>query len=560
MCIPNIDAGMDVCIEQDPTIRSTAPEILRHSFLQELVIPSPDTSRLRDEVLSRVQQLLSQAPKRRQRRQRRARAPSPSGEEPPTSSAARASKESSSAGLRDESSGGSSAAPPLKRSVTPPASREATPLRSSSDTALTPVGLARSPRGGGAVWAPRGGEERTFDLTASNSRSSRPAGPQGWGSYLSAARGAAACRRGISSVKGASREEDRPSSGSLSVDAARSVAFCHGGALASSAAAAASAPATAAGSAADRLPLLKPPAEGFAYRTPSGDVVVGGIRHIILGTTIRSANGSDARAGLRLAVPRNHLGKLLVAPCDVSALDECRRSLAEAELDGGCGSNSVTEPPCFVSLTRIDENDPNWTVYSIRSIPSWLSIKYLKLYRSVEILKCRLPRFVLYMSETDDLPPPGTSLNKFRGNNISNEDTNSRTHAPMQCKCMIMANEPFPDFCVQWADGVRLRYSLQSGRLYLSAPSDPPGQPLFQWDGEQGSPYLAVPAWIDSAPDIVRKYLLMGQKAMQRCMLELDNKGVGSYENIQKLVLDTVRSDNNRPLAQIANSSIYTAS
>ena len=84
---------------------------------------------------------------------------------------------------------------------------------------------------------------------------------------------------------------------------------------------------------------------------------------------------------------------------------------------------------------------------------------------------------------------------------------------PVLCKCMLMNNLPLPDFCVQWADGTKLRYALESGQLQVtSAHGD------FHWDAaaEGGGPAK----WATSAPVPLRACLVRAQRYMARCLTE----------------------------------------
>jgi len=132
-----------------------------------------------------------------------------------------------------------------------------------------------------------------------------------------------------------------------------------------------------------------------------------------------------------------------------------------------------------------------------------------------------------------------------------------------------MSNAPLPDFCVQWGDGAKLRYSLESGRLdfvkvhvqrssssagcesassstnravgssasvtsmstrttYESLSSSVTGTPTpalasraveFRWEGDF-SGNTSSPSWTASAPRHLTGYLSTAQRAMQRCLAE----------------------------------------
>lgn len=88
------------------------------------------------------------------------------------------------------------------------------------------------------------------------------------------------------------------------------------------------------------------------------------------------------------------------------------------------------------------------------------------------------------------------------------------TSSSSSMKCMFMSNQPLPDFHIQWTDGTRLTYSLQSNHLHILSTSS-----KLQWRGtlhlSGGSDSSA-----DTMPTQLRHYLHVSQQALLQCMKE----------------------------------------
>jgi hypothetical protein len=110
-------------------------------------------------------------------------------------------------------------------------------------------------------------------------------------------------------------------------------------------------------------------------------------------------------------------------------------------------------------------------------------------------------------------------------------------------KCMLMCNNPLPDFHVQWSDGTRLVYALQSSSLSIYKPgtvttSDAQtstseargkeesheGSQSLRWEGQlslEETPSVnrtSSNRLLPSIPQIFHSYLLESQDALQRCL------------------------------------------
>jgi hypothetical protein len=120
----------------------------------------------------------------------------------------------------------------------------------------------------------------------------------------------------------------------------------------------------------------------------------------------------------------------------------------------------------------------------------------------------------------------------------------------VDCKCMLMSNSPMPDFQVQFADGTRLKYSLQRNTLLierkqstartgegLDVNSGLPSQGI-RWEGsidpaliapseeqprqlcDNYSRNITMGSHLNSMPAHLRWYTTVAQKALSLCMKE----------------------------------------
>lgn len=108
------------------------------------------------------------------------------------------------------------------------------------------------------------------------------------------------------------------------------------------------------------------------------------------------------------------------------------------------------------------------------------------------------------------------------------KDKDKEKDSKVDCKCMLMSNCPLPDFHVQFSDGTRLKYSLESNLLVIERKAD---SVLWEGsinviddikDGNDGSHFDCMPAKL-------RRYTAIAQRALSLCM-EGDNLQKGSQE------------------------------
>lgn len=111
-----------------------------------------------------------------------------------------------------------------------------------------------------------------------------------------------------------------------------------------------------------------------------------------------------------------------------------------------------------------------------------------RIYMLIQGIQCRIPKCIFYYQ-----PSSTTKLSRLHSSNYpqphqqqvliynhsSSSSANSSSHNDMMIqhirkqniKCMLMSNHPFPDFHVQWNDGTRLKYKLESGLLTIIKPN-----------------------------------------------------------------------------------------
>lgn len=161
--------------------------------------------------------------------------------------------------------------------------------------------------------------------------------------------------------------------------------------------------------------------------------------------------------------------------------------------------------------------DSNWVKkFSVRNLPRALLTTYLRTYKILDAVRSRVPRIILYVlgssavpTDTEDtrISLPSKSSNVSRNNHPysirkqslhteaipehrSIQCTNTQLHEEPQsqgCKCLLMCNGPLPDFCVQWLDGAKLRYSLRTGIVCIDYP-DNSNRPQSNKDPPSGMP------------------------------------------------------------------------
>lgn len=170
-------------------------------------------------------------------------------------------------------------------------------------------------------------------------------------------------------------------------------------------------------------------------------------------------------------------------------------------------------------------SDTLWiTSYHVTKLPSSLRKPYQTVARMLEAVKCKLPKLILYLTE-DDSSKQESPHDHARKSKIKEQKA--------VCKCMIMCNDPLPDFSVRWVDGTKLRYSLSNGNLHITNNSGSKDN-HYRWEGSAST----AADWTTSAPKEIRKYLLLAQSAMRRCIAEdirqqRDNEDIDSTKQIR---------------------------
>jgi serine/threonine protein kinase len=468
----------------------------------------------------------------------------------------------------ENGSGSGNASMSSSRSAARPGRREAP---SAGETDSHPRFLLASPSQTGAGTGGRGGDQSTVDFSGRPTQcASEPlswmralghagkgkAGGDGKGGGGSLSHSLSSTDRCFSNLAAATHAAHSLNS---SVDSAASVAFCHGRADAArgtivslvrgTGAGAGRVPPSDPSSRPTPLPLLHlPPRQALMHRSANGDLLVcsssGDVVFCSRVATHPSSSSSAQEASvlIRLGVMKRAQTKISLCRMDEGMASAYQGILGQSQPVTGFSFLSDSESAAITKSDLFSVNSSE-KVFSIRGVPEWVALKYKKMHRVLETVKCRLPRFVLYVSsvavlrrgrealgetqqtEIDSGGAAGAAVGGGGGGSVGSIDGIVSTGRPgsktMYCKCMLMSNEPLPDFCVQWADGVKLRYSLASGRLHLSSPLDPPASPLFAWAGG-GAGAGTSPSWTATAPDSVKEYLSVAQAAMQRCLEEQD--------------------------------------
>jgi len=190
----------------------------------------------------------------------------------------------------------------------------------------------------------------------------------------------------------------------------------------------------------------------------------------------------------------------------------------------------VTKSDLFSDRLWVKEHD-------IRALPQALQHVQTRVARMLETIRRKQPQLVLYVKEQDKGQGiRGGPKAKKRHDVVSDYEPaiNNGMGGEIICKCMLMSNYPLPDFCIQWADAMKLRYSLASGQLNVSGPLGD-----YQWDGDaqindSGLEEYPTYGWADSAPPKLKPYVVAAQGYLHRCLLEdsllraKTEKGAGS--------------------------------
>ena len=162
-------------------------------------------------------------------------------------------------------------------------------------------------------------------------------------------------------------------------------------------------------------------------------------------------------------------------------------------------------------------------------------IKYKYILTILEIMKSRIPKFIIYLNITLQLS----------NNNNENKNTiqeNNVNFDKMKCKCMLMCNEPLPDFVIQWKNNTTISYSLNSGKIVINTTIN---NEKMIWDGIIGND-LNSNEWLDAniLPENMKLYLIIAQDIFQFCM---NKKLLTDFTNINTpvILIDTLVINNN---------------
>ena len=173
-------------------------------------------------------------------------------------------------------------------------------------------------------------------------------------------------------------------------------------------------------------------------------------------------------------------------------------------------------------------SDTLWvSSYHVAKLPSGLKKMYATVAHMLEAVKCKLPKLILYLTEKKDPHQPASITQT-----ITTPRTQPKEEDQALCKCMIMCNDPLPDFSVRWSDGTKLRYCLSNGQLRITNNQGNTAN-HYNWAGVA----CTDADWTTSAPESIRQYLLLAQSAMRRCIAEditrhqeLESRGDASCE------------------------------
>ena len=176
-------------------------------------------------------------------------------------------------------------------------------------------------------------------------------------------------------------------------------------------------------------------------------------------------------------------------------------------------------------------------------LPSVIAQLLRKIVEALRNIKCQVPKRIFYFSTpsfrvSTYLPPHVSSSSSSPAATDSNRGFTDARGASVQrslqeeapvvdCKCMLMSNDPLPDFYIQWVDGVKLRYVLQTGRVRIDGTSH---SQLLYWEGLLHLSSINTPirpGHQEVFPTIAAQfipYLQVAQSAFRRCLSEQDDR------------------------------------
>ena len=283
-------------------------------------------------------------------------------------------------------------------------------------------------------------------------------------------------------------------------------------------------------------PMLTP----FAYSSKSGDVLIVAENGDILFTTCFQSlsDGIGGRKAVRFCVRSEdsmniHVGdidadmqaeilsiqqkryqKVSSSAAHILEMEEYADHLESENLNDAVvfsreavdESRHVEKPYCIVedasysSLKLLGSKlwKRSYNIYS-STLPASVRNVYERVGEMLSVTKAKIPKLILYLNVKGPEQEPSSSRN------YDNDDASGQIY----CKCMLMSNGTLPDFRVQWLDKTKLRYSLRTGRLYITGPSIG----SFLWEGDLKSSL----AWTDVSK-CTKDYLFVAQEMMMRCI------------------------------------------
>lgn len=274
-----------------------------------------------------------------------------------------------------------------------------------------------------------------------------------------------------------------------------------------------------------------PSNQEFCYCAPRGDVLIVSKAGDVIYLTYLKDKSNNLRP-CRLSVRADNPLMLLLGKVTKDMCKEIR-DIREASMQGSafsvetenagseCDDGYLEKDPLqratsggfigkdsFPQITSGILSDTLWiTSYHVTKLPSVLKKPYESVALMLEAVKCKLPKLILYLTEkkeSEHRMSPQSSLNLAE----PSEQT-------AVCKCMIMCNDPLPDFSVRWVDGTKLKYCLRDGNLRITNNSGS-SENHYRWEGCASTDA----DWTTSAPKAIRKYLLLAQSAMRQCIAE----------------------------------------
>jgi hypothetical protein len=287
-------------------------------------------------------------------------------------------------------------------------------------------------------------------------------------------------------------------------------------------------------------PGSSPGQQEFCYCAPRGDVLIVSKGGDVVYLTYLLDKSNKLRP-CRLSVRATNPLKLLLGKVNKDMCQEIRDiraasmrgsafSLASEEsgegegegtdmgehlLDRGNGGGFIGKES-FPDQTLEILSDTLWiTSYHITKLPYALKKTYATVARMLDAVKCKLPKLILYLTDNDDSVSNKSHPTTTTTNETQHTSTTNSNEKKAICKCMIMCNDPLPDFSVRWADGTKLRYCLSDGKLHITN-NQGSSEDRYRWEGFTSTDT----DWATSAPKSIRKYLLLAQSAMRRCLAE----------------------------------------